>query len=38
VNATASRTAEDPHTVTPGTIKDIRIVQTLVGGEPTYTA
>lgn len=30
--------ADDPHTVRPDTIKDIRIVQTLVGGEPTYTA
>jgi predicted amidohydrolase YtcJ len=30
--------AGDPHTVKPDTIKDIRIVQTMVGGEPTYTA
>jgi len=30
--------AEDPHTVKPETIKDIRIVQTMVGGAPTYTA
>ena len=30
--------AEDPHTVKPDSIKDIRIVQTVVGGEPTYKA
>lgn len=30
--------AEDPHMVKPDTIKDIRIVQTFVGGEPTYSA
>ncbi len=30
--------ADDPHTVRPDAIKDIRIVQTVVGGEPTYTA
>jgi hypothetical protein len=30
--------ADDPHTVKPDVIKDIRIVQTVVGGEPTYNA
>ena len=30
--------ADDPHTVKPDAIKDIRIVQTVVGGEPTYNA
>ena len=30
--------ADDPHTAKPDAIKDIRIVQTVVGGEPTYTA
>ena len=30
--------ADDPHTVKPDAIKDIRIVQTVVGGEPTYDA
>jgi predicted amidohydrolase YtcJ len=30
--------ADDPHTVRPDVIKDIPIVQTVVGGEPTYTA
>ncbi len=30
--------ADDPHTVKRDAIKDIRIVQTVVGGEPTYTA
>jgi predicted amidohydrolase YtcJ len=30
--------ADDPHTVKPDAIKDIRIVQTVVGGETTYKA
>lgn len=30
--------ADDPHTVRPDAIKDIRIVRTVVGGEPTYDA
>jgi predicted amidohydrolase YtcJ len=30
--------ADDPHTVKPETIKDIRIVQTVAGGETTYQA
>ena len=30
--------ADDPYTVKPEAIKDIRIVQTVVGGEPTYNA
>ncbi len=30
--------ADDPHTVKPDAIKDIRIVQTVVGGEATYNA
>jgi hypothetical protein len=30
--------ADDPHTVMPDVIKDIRIVQTVVGGETTYKA
>jgi hypothetical protein len=30
--------AEDPHVVDAGTIKDIAIVQTVVGGTPTYAA
>ena len=30
--------ADDPHSVKPDVIKDIHIVQTVVGGEPTYTA
>ena len=30
--------ADDPHTVKPDAIKDIRIVQTVVGGEQTYSA
>ena len=30
--------AEDPHTVRPEAIKDIRIVQTVVGGDATYSA
>jgi predicted amidohydrolase YtcJ len=28
--------AEDPHTVTPGKIKDIQVVRTVVGGEVVY--
>jgi predicted amidohydrolase YtcJ len=28
--------AQDPHTVDPATIKDIRIVRTVVGGETKY--
>ena len=30
--------ADDPHTVKPDAIKDIRIVKTVVGGEVTYNA
>lgn len=30
--------ADDPHTVKPDTIKGIQIVQTVVSGEPTYSA
>ena len=30
--------ADDPHAVKPDAIKDIRIVQTFVGGESTYAA
>ena len=30
--------ADDPHTVKPDAIKDIRVVRTLVGGEATYEA
>jgi len=28
--------ADDPHTVSPDRIKDIHIVQTVVGGEGVY--
>ena len=30
--------ADDPHTVAPNAIKDIRIVQTVVGGRVVYQA
>jgi predicted amidohydrolase YtcJ len=30
--------AEDPHTVDPGKIKDIKIVRTVTGGDTVYEA